>query len=70
MQKNIAFYMQDYFLTTFKLLKFRIKKIQKTEISNIILSFKDRKKLIADLESGLKIGSEGAQHCIGHDTMT
>ena len=52
------------------MLKFRIKKIQNTEIPNIILSFKDRKKLIAYLESGWKIGSEGAQQRIGHDTMT
>ena len=52
------------------MLKFRIKKIQKTEISNIILSFKDRKKLIADLESGWKIGPAGAQQHLSHDSMT
>ena len=44
--------MQDYFLTTFKLVKFRIKKIQNTEISNIILSF----NMVAnpDLRSGFE----------------
>ena len=52
------------------MLKYRIKKIQKTEISNIILSFKDRKKMIADLESGWEIGPEEAQQRKGHDTMT
>ena len=52
MKKKYRLLHEGLFLTAFKLLKFRIKKIQKTEISNIILSFKDRKKLIADLESG------------------
>ena len=52
------------------MLKSRIKKIQKTDTANIIVNFQDGKKLIADLESGQKIGPEGAQQHHWHDSMT
>ena len=47
----------------------QIQNFKKTQIANIILNFKDRKKLIADLESGWKIGPEEAQQRIGHDSI-